>query len=150
MGMINHEFDHINPIGEIRFNGESLLYFFSNEEPLFRISDVTDILHCTSADIVTICDETEMFKPFPVDSDDMYLTERGLYDVLAQSSNPFARNWRKVIITELIEARKNAGKTPEERFDDWDHRLDDIFWDNGLKMITTVPGGDIVVDDFTL
>ena len=75
-----------------------------------------------------------------------FVTETGLYNVLAQSRKPIARAWRRVIAEELIALRRSRRKNISEQFEDWDHRADAIYFDeeNGMLMRSvTVPGGDV-------
>ena len=50
-----------------------------------------------------------------------FLTEHGLYNVLAQSRKPIARGWRKIVHEELIRLRQSRGKNIVEQFEDWNH-----------------------------
>ena len=75
-----------------------------------------------------------------------FLTESGLYSVLAQSRKPVARAWRRVIAEELIALRRSRGKNISEQFEDWDHMADTIYFDEvtgRLMRSVTVPGGDV-------
>ena len=75
-----------------------------------------------------------------------FVTETGLYNVLAQSRKPIARAWRRVIAEELIALRRSRGKNISEQFEDWDHRADAIYFDEETGMLmrsVTVPGGDV-------
>lgn len=75
-----------------------------------------------------------------------FLTESGLYSVLAQSRKPVARAWRRVIAEELIALRRSRGKNISEQFEDWGHMADTIYFDEvtgRLMRSVTVPGGDV-------
>ncbi len=75
-----------------------------------------------------------------------FITESGLYNILAQSRKPLARMWRRVVHEELIALRKAQGKNVAEKFDEWDHLADNIYFDEErgcLMRSVTVQGGDV-------
>lgn len=76
-----------------------------------------------------------------------FITETGLYNILSQSRKPIARAWRRIIHEELINLRKSRGNNIVEQFDDWNHELDDIYFDEEtgkLMQSVTVQGGDVI------
>ena len=75
-----------------------------------------------------------------------FITETGLYNVLSQSRKPLARAWRRVVHEELIALRRSQGKNVAEKFDEWDHLADNIYFDEErgcLMRSVTVQGGDV-------
>ena len=75
-----------------------------------------------------------------------FVTETGLYNILSQSRKPIARKWRRVIHNELIRMRKEKDMTVVDQFEEWNHLLDSIYWDEETGMLmqsVTVPGGDV-------
>ena len=75
-----------------------------------------------------------------------FVTESGLYNILAQSRKPLARKWRRLISDELINLRKQRNYNVLEQFQEWDHKLDDIYFDEETGMMmqsVTLPGGDV-------
>ena len=75
-----------------------------------------------------------------------FVTESGLYNILAQSRKPLARKWRRLISDELINLRKQRNYNILEQFQEWDHKLDDIYFDEETGMMmqsVTLPGGDV-------
>lgn len=76
-----------------------------------------------------------------------FLTETGLYNVLSQSRKQIARGWRRIIHNELIFLRHSREKDIVEQFEDWDHELDNIYFDEEtgrLMQSVTVQGGDVI------
>lgn len=76
-----------------------------------------------------------------------FVTELGLYNILSQSRKPIARGWRRIVHMELIRLRKSRGKDVVDQFEDWDHQLDDFYFDEAtgvLMQSVTIPGGDVV------
>jgi hypothetical protein len=75
-----------------------------------------------------------------------FVTETGLYNILSQSRKPIARKWRRVIHNELIRMRKEKDMNVVEQFEEWDHMLDTIYYDEEtclLMQSITVQGGDV-------
>ena len=76
-----------------------------------------------------------------------FVTENGLYNILAQSRMELARAWRRVVHDELINMRKEKGLNISEQFEEWDHAMDNIYFDEDtgrLMQSVTVPGGDVI------
>lgn len=76
-----------------------------------------------------------------------FVTENGLYNILAQSRMEIARSWRRVVHDELINMRKEKGRNIAEQFEEWDHDMDNIYFDEEtgqLMQSVTVPGGDVI------
>lgn len=60
----------------------------------------------------------------------MFITERGLYNVLSHSRKPVARAWRRVIANDLIHLRKPKCKNIVEKFEEWDKKTKNIYFDD--------------------
>ena len=74
-------------------------------------------------------------------------SENGLYNILAQSRMEIARSWRRVVHDELINMRKEKGRNIAEQFEEWDHAMDNIYFDEEtgqLMQSVTIPGGDVI------
>lgn len=141
-------------VGTIKFGNKVLDVYASLDNPLFRASDVADMIDYSEGNIwgmLRMCEEDEKLNlPLVVAGQRRsvsFLTETGLYNVLSQSRKPIARGWRRIIHNELIELRHSRGKDIVEQFDDWNHELDGIYFDEktGLMMQSvTVQGGDVM------
>lgn len=144
----------IKVVGRINFGTIGLDVYSSLDEPIFKASDVADIIGYSSNNIYSLtrsCEEDEkLVLPVVVAGQTRnvtFVTEAGLYNILAQSRKDIARKWRKIISDELIALRRSRGKNVVEQFDDWDHKLDDIYIDEetGIMMRSvTVQGGDVI------
>ena len=144
----------INVVGTITFGNRRLDVYSSLDEPLFRASDVANMIDYSSGNtwsMLNMCEEDEKLNlPLVVGGQRRsvsFVTETGLYNILSQSRMRLARMWRRVIHTELIELRKSKGMNIEEQFDEWDHRLDDIFFDEEtgqMMQSITIQGGDVI------
>lgn len=123
-------------VGEIKFKTCTLPVYRDLDEPLFKAGDVAELMDYGPNNIwnlTNLCEEDERL----VLSSEVagqhrrvtFLTESGLYNVLAQSRKPVARAWRRVIAEELIALRRSRGKNISEQFEDWDHMADTIYFD---------------------
>lgn len=141
-------------VGRINFGHLNLDVYSSLEEPLFKASDIADGIGYSVNNAYSLtqpCEEDEkMVLPVVVAGQTRnvtFVTEAGLYNLLSQSRKPLARKWRKIISDELIALRRSRNKNVVEQFDDWDHKLDDIYIDEetGVMMRSvTVQGGDVI------
>ena len=141
-------------VGTIIFGKRILDVYSSVDEPIFRASDVADMLDYSSGNtwsMLEMCEADEKLNlPMLVVGQNRivsFVTERGLYSIFAQSRKPMARKWRRIINDELIRLRKSRGKNVVEQFEDWNHELDDIFIDpeTGIMMQSvTIQGGDVI------
>ena len=141
------------PVGTIKFDNKLLTVYESLDEPLFRAADVADMIGYSPTNVfkmLELCEEDEKLLLTIVIGGQRrnvsFVTERGLYDILEQSRKPIARKWRRVINNELIDLRKMRNLDILERFDEWDHELDNIYFDEetGIMMESiNVPGGDV-------
>lgn len=145
-----------NPVilGRINFGSIGLDVYSSLDEPIFRASDIAEGIGYSVNNTYSLtqpCEEDEKLSLPMVVAGQVrmisFVTEAGLYNILAQSRKPIARKWRKIISDELIALRRSRNKNVVEQFDDWDHKLDDIYIDEetGVMMRSvTVQGGDVI------
>lgn len=141
----------INIVGPIRFDKVSIPVYNSLDEPLFKVEDILVMINIPKEkllDVIALCEGDEIFM-LPNDDgySDAYATESGLYDILSQTRGATARKWRRVIIKELINLRRFRGYNIIEQFDEWDHALDGLYFDEetGVLMESiTVQGGDVI------
>lgn len=141
-------------VGEIRIQNRLLSVYNSLDEPLFRASDVADLLEYSYGNVhrlVSLTESDERLELHTVVAGQrrkaLFLTEKGLYDILSQSRMPLARAWRSVIHEELIELRRGRGLNIEEQFSQWDEAMNDIFFDEETGEIyrsATIAGGDVI------
>lgn len=144
----------MNIVGNIRFGNKILDVYSSLDEPLFKASDVADMIEYSDGNswrMLGMCEEDEKLNlPIVVAGQTRsvnFITESGLYNVLSQSRKQIARGWRRIIHDELIELRRSRGKDVVEQFEDWNHELDNIFFDEEtgrLMQSVTVHGGDVI------
>jgi hypothetical protein len=141
------------PVGTIKFDNYLLDVYESLDEPLFRAADVADMIGYSAGNVWNMlanCEEDEKLTLSVIVAGQRrnvnFVTERGLYDILEQSRKPIARKWRRVINNELIALRKARNLDILARFEEWDHELDNIYFDEetGIMMESvTVQGGDV-------
>ena len=140
-------------VGTIKFDNRLLPVHWSLDDPIFRATDVANMIDYSDGNswkMLQMCEEDEKLNlPMVVAGQTRmvaFVTETGLYNILAQSRKPIARKWRRVIHNELIRMRKEKGMDVVQQFDEWDHLLDDIYWDEERHMLmrsVTMPGGDV-------
>ena len=145
--------ENIKVVGIIKFDERNLNVYSSLDEPIFKAADVARLLGYSDGNtwnMLESCEEDEKLKlPIVVSGQRRstnFVNERGLYNILAQSRKPTARKWRRVIHDELIKLRKIRNLNIVERFNEWDHELDNIYFDEATGIImqsVTVPGGDV-------
>lgn len=143
----------ISVVGNIIFDERKLDVYKDVNEPLFRVLDIANIIDYSEGNagrLVDLCEHDERLTLPIVSSGQtrygIFVTERGLYNILSQSRKPIARKWRRVVFNQLIELRKSRNKTIEEQFEEWDAALDGIYWDEEqgiLMQSVTVAGGDV-------
>ena len=141
-------------VGVITFGSNKLDVYNSLDEPLFKAADVAGMIDNSSGNtwkMLEMCEEDEKLNlPMVVAGQRRsvsFITETGLYNILSQSRKPIARAWRRIIHEELINLRKSRGNNIVEQFDDWNHELDDIYFDEEtgkLMQSVTVQGGDVI------
>ncbi len=140
-------------VGEVKFKNRVLNVYGDLDAPLFKAADVADLVEYGEGNIwnlVRLCEDDEhMVLPLVVGGQRRkvtFITETGLYNVLSQSRKPLARAWRRVIHDELIALRRAQGKNVSEKFAEWDHMADNIYFDEErdcLMRSVTVQGGDV-------
>ena len=143
----------MNIVGTISFDEKRLSVYSSLEEPLFKAMDIARMIEYSDGNtykMLDMCEEDEKLKiPMVVAGQRRqvsFVTETGLYNILSQSRKPIARKWRRIIHDELIHLRKSRNYDIAEQFDEWNHRLDELYFDEetGRMMQSVIlPGGDV-------
>lgn len=141
-------------VGTIKFDNCFLDVYQSLDQPLFKASDVAKMIGYSEGNtwkLTEMCEVDEkLVLPTVVSGQKRgvtFVTETGLYNILSQSRKPIARKWRRVIHDELIRMRKARNFNILEQFAEWDHYLDDIYFDEETGMMmqsVTVQGGDVI------
>lgn len=141
-------------VGSITFDNKVLDVYSSLDEPIFKASDIGNMIDYSEGNtwrMLSLCEEDEKLTlPLVVAGQRRsvsFVTETGLYNILAQSRKPIARKWRRVIHDELIRLRKERGMDILEQFDEWDRLADDLYFDEETGMLmqsVTVQGGDVI------
>ena len=142
-----------NVVGSIRLGNYHISVYSSMVEPLFRVKDLLDLVEYGEENtwkLLSMCEEDEKVKlPMMVGGQTHkvnFVTELGLYNILAQSKKPLARIWRRVVHNQLIELRRSRGMNIKEQFDEWSDQMNSVYYDEetGLLMESvTVAGGDV-------
>lgn len=145
--------NNIEIVGTISFGGKLLNVYGDLDAPLFKAKDISHAIgysSCNEWRMLELCEEDEKLKlPLVVAGQRRsvnFVTENGLYNILSQSRMEIARAWRRVIHDELISMRRAKGRNVVEQFDEWDHALDNIYFDEEtgrLMQSVTVQGGDV-------
>lgn len=143
----------ISVVGNISFDGKKLDVYKDINNPLFRVLDIANIIDYSDGNagrLIDLCEHDEHLTLPIVSSGQrrqgIFVTERGLYNILSQSRKPIARKWRRVVFNQLIDLRKSQNKTIDEWFEEWDAALDGIYYDEEKGMLMqsiTVAGGDV-------
>lgn len=143
-----------NVVGTISFDRKQLDVYSSLDEPIFRASDVADMIGYSDGNtwkMISMCEEDEKLNlPIVVGGQRRnvsFITENGLYNVLSQSRKPIARKWRRIIHDELIQLRRSRNMDILQQFDEWDHELDTLYIDEEtgiLMQSVTIQGGDVI------
>lgn len=146
-------------VGTIKFDNRLLNVYSSVDEPIFRASDVASMIEYSEGNtwkLLELCEHDEKLNlPMVVAGQRRnisFVTERGLYNILAQSRKPIAKKWRRVVHDQLIQMRKSRGMDILEQFDEWDRLLDDLYFDEEtgfLMQSVTVQGGDVIQVRYT-
>ena len=139
--------------GSILFDGKRINVYSSLEEPLFRAADIARMIEYSSGNttkMLEMCEEDEKLTiPIVVAGQRRrvnFVTETGLYNILSQSRKPIARKWRRIIHDELIQLRKSRNYNIAEQFEEWNHELDSLYFDEETGMMmqsVTTAGGDV-------
>lgn len=142
------------PVGVINFGGKRLDVYASLDTPIFRATDVANMIEYSEGNawkMLEMCEADEKLNlPMVVAGQRRsvsFVNENGLYNILSQSRKPLARKWRRVIHDELIALRKSRDMDISQQFDEWDRMADDLFIDpeTGILMQSvTVQGGDVI------
>ena len=145
--------ENIKVVGTIKFDNRLLEVYSSLDQPLFKASDIANMLDYSVGNtwnMLEVCEEDEKLKlPVLVSGQRRqtnFVTERGLYNILEQSRKPIARKWRRIINDELINLRRARNYNIVQQFEKWDHELDNIYFDEDTGIImqsVTVEGGDV-------
>lgn len=145
--------NEMNIVGTIKFDNRLLSVYRSLDDPLFKATDIANMIDYSEGNswkMLQLCEEDEkLVLPMVVAGQTRqvsFVTEIGLYNILAQSRKLIARKWRRVVHTELVRMRKEKNMTIVDQFDEWDDLLDTIYWDEELGMLmqsVTVQGGDV-------
>ncbi len=143
----------IKIVGDIKFQTRILPVYGDLDAPLFKAADVADLVEYGEGNVwnlTRLCEEDEhMILPLVVAGQKRqvtFVTEMGLYNILAQSRKPLARAWRRVVHEQLIAMRQSKNMDISEQFDEWDHLADNIYFDEQrgcLMRSVTVQGGDV-------
>lgn len=143
-----------NIVGVIKFDNKILSVYSDLDNPLFKASDVASMIEYSDGNtwkMLEMCEHDEKLNlPMVVAGQRRnvsFITENGLYNILSQSRKPIARKWRRIIHNELIEIRRSRNMTVVDQFDEWDHALDDLYFDEETGMLMqsiTVQGGDVI------
>lgn len=145
--------NNIKIAGTISFGGKLLNVYGDLDAPLFKAKDIGHVIGYSSGNewkMLEMCEEDEKLKlPLVVAGQRRsvnFVTENGLYNILSQSRMEIARGWRRAVHDELISMRRAKGRNVVEQFDEWDHALDNIYFDEEtgrLMQSVTVQGGDV-------
>lgn len=143
-----------NIVGIIKFDNKILSVYSDLDNPLFKASDVASMIEYSDGNtwkMLEMCEHDEKLNlPMVVAGQRRnvsFVTENGLYNILSQSRKPIARKWRRVIHNELIEIRRSRDMNVVDQFDEWDHALDDLYFDEETGMLMQsipVQGGDVI------
>lgn len=146
--------DMTNIVGIIKFDNKIVSVYSDLDNPLFKASDVASMIEYSDGNtwkMLEMCEHDEKLNlPMVVAGQRRnvsFVTENGLYNILSQSRKPIARKWRRVIHNELIEIRRSRNMNVIDQFDEWDHALDDLYFDEETGMLMqsiTVQGGDVI------
>lgn len=141
-------------VGTISFDNRLLNVYQSLDEPLFKASDIANMIDYSDGNtwkMLEMCEKDEkLILPMVVAGQKRsisFVNETGLYNILSQSRKPIARKWRRIIHDELIRLRKSRDMNIVEQFEEWDHELDTIYFDMETGMLMqsiTIQGGDVI------
>ena len=140
-------------VGQLKFDNRLLNVYSSLDEPIFRVSDIGEMIDYSDGNtwmITSMVEEDEKLNLTMLVAGQRrtvsFVTETGLYNILSQSRKPLARKWRRIIHDQLIRMRKEHNRNIIQQFDEWDHELDTLYIDpdTGILMQSiTVDGGDV-------
>ena len=135
-------------VSVIKFDNRNLCVYRDINDPLFKLRDVAYMIKCDASlpELIALCEHDEVEHKNVDGVETCFINERGLYNILSQLRDSTSRKWRRVIFNQLIELRKTRGMNIVEQFEEWDHALDNVYYDEetGLLMQSvTVAGGDV-------
>ena len=140
-------------VGNLTFDMKKLDVYADVDVPIFRVTDVAEMIGYSTGNawsLLELCEAHEKLNITLLVAGQKrkvsFVTETGLYNILAQSRMPLARKWRNIIFDELVALRRSRGKNISEQFDDWDRLSDTLYLDpeTGIMMRSvTVAGGDV-------
>lgn len=139
-------------VSTINFGEHALDIYDSLDEPLFKAVDVAKIIDYSAGNttwMLNVCEEDEKLLLEILSAGQkrkaVFVTEMGLYNILSHSNKPVARKWRRVVYQELIDLRKSRNLNFMQQMQQWEHAMDDIFFDDEGRMwqSVTVAGGDV-------
>ena len=144
----------MNIVGIVKFDTRNICVYKDVNDPLFKLRDIAHIMNCDSDlnRLITLCEQDELEYEDSGDTRICFINERGLYSILSQLREPIARKWRRVVFNQLIELRKSKNMNIVEQFEEWDHALDNIYFDEDTGMLmesVTISGGDVIQVPFT-
>ena len=139
----------MNIVGIIKFDNRNVCVYEDIDDPLFKLRDIASMLKYDADfnNLISLCEQDEIECRELYGENTCFVNERGLYNILSQLRGSTARKWRRVIFNQLIEFRKSRNVSIVEQFDEWNHALDDIFYDEETGMLmrsVTVAGGDVI------
>jgi hypothetical protein len=144
----------VKVVGVINFGNKKLDAYSSLDIPLFRAIDIADLIDYSQGNtwkLLELCEADEKVN-ISINGTGQrrmtsFVTELGLYNILAQSKKPLARKWRRVVHQQLIDWRNAHDKDIVGMFDDWDRISDTLFVDpdtGEMMQSVTVQGGDVI------
>ena len=99
--------------GSISFGGKRLNVYGDLDAPLFKAKDISHAIGYSSGNewrMLEMCEEDEKLKlPLVVAGQRRsvnFVTENGLYNILAQSRMEIARSWRRVMSLSTCERKR--------------------------------------------
>ena len=142
--------------GSISFGGKRLNVYGDLDAPLFKAKDISHAIGYSSGNewrMLEMCEEDEKLKlPLVVAGQRRsvnFVTENGLYNILAQSRMEIARSWRRVVHDELINMRKRIPEFTEyvlKYYEKWQNdeldmdKLKEDLWVYGGVRLEEVEG----------
>lgn len=113
--------ENVKTLQKSNLLGREFTIYGTAENPLFRASDVAEMIEHSKADVmISVVDDDEKVKVNNVYVDGRtggngvwFLTEDGLYEVLMQSRKPIAKEFKKGVKEILKSIRKNGAYMTE-------------------------------------